>query len=222
MAAEFKIDDPELESAIHKDRKCDQVHHETKKSDDAACVVFGKIVFLEHDRHQCRDQRDEQRRDFELVQVLETLAVGIRQDLRDDGDRDEVRDARDRDHAIEAMRTEYQKRDHALSQNDRQFPVTQLSRSVASIEEAHRLIRPAVHIHEVRNTDLEGDDEEDEQTAIDRTHEQQDEIAEQLRVGALMALDARVDGPVLGRGLLLDVRRVMHVDAEADAQGDFQ
>ena len=218
----FKILGGKLEDVVSENEKSDEIEQETRRRDQFPRVVVRKAVFSEHDGGLRRHQRDEQRRDLESVQVLEALAVGHRQDLRHDGEGDEVRDASDRNHAVVEVRAEHQKRDDRLAHDDGHFPVAARTQSVAAVEETHRLVGPAVLLDETLGRSLEEDDEEDQQSTVDRAHERQDQVVEQLRVVALVTLDRRIHRPVHGRALVLEVVNVVHVDAEADAQCGLQ
>ena len=212
----------ELENEEGKYGKGDEVQQDTRGREQLAGVVFWIVLVLEHGGGKCRHQRHEQGCQFESVENLETFAVGHHQNLRHDGERNEVSDADDRQHVVVEVGTEHEEGDGGLSRNDGDFPVPTSVQFVGAIEESRRLECPALLVRQVMDWNLERDDEEKEQSAVQGTHKSDHQCVDQLQVIAFVTLEARVDDPVLRHHVFCKIQRIVYADAEEDAQRGLQ
>ena len=212
----------ELESVINENEKRDEIQQDTRDREQLSSVVFRVGLFIKHGGGQRRHQRHEQGSNFEAIELSETLSVGTRQNLRHDGKRDQMRDAGDRQRAVEEVGAKDEEGNGGLPRDDDGLPVPTTIHSVGAIEESRRLERPALLVGKVLDRNSDESDEEKEHPTVDETHED-DQDADQRPVVAPVTLEGRVHRPVLVRHVdLIQLRRVVHVDAEEDAQRRLQ
>ena len=212
----------ELQNLVREDGEDAKIQQDADGGEKFPGGVLRKILFFEHGGGQRCHQGREQGHDFEFVQIFESLAVGHHHDLCCDGQYDQVGESRNRQHAVEQVRAEHEEGDRRLSQNHGHFPVSTASQSVAPVQEPHCLVDPTVLVGEAFDRTAEEDAEEDQQTSIHRTYVCQDNKVKQFEMVAFVALKARVHRPVLRCAAVFGIRRVVDVDAEANAQCRFQ
>ena len=208
----------ELENVECKSEEGNEVEQNTDGSEHLAGVVFWVVLVFEHGGGLCRHQRHEEGRQFESVKDLEIFAVGLHQNLRQNGKRKEVRNACDRQHVVVKVCAKHEEGDGGFSRNDGDLPVPTAVQLVGAIEESRCLERPALFVRQLTYWNLEEYDEEKEESAVQGTHKREDQGIEQLRVVTFVAFEACVDGPVLRHHVFCEIQRVVYIDAEEDAQ----
>ena len=214
----LQVLDDELQNVICENDKDDKIQQDTGSGEQFSGGVICKILFLEHGCGKCCHQGRKQGHDFESVQIFESTTAGRCRDLCDDGEYDEVGQSCDRQHTVEEVCAEHEKGNGHLSRNDSHLPLSTASQSVASIQESHRFVDPAVLVLEALDGTAEKDTEEDQQSAVHRTRVCQDHEVKQFEMIAFVALQTRIHRPVLRRAAVSDSWRIVDADAEADAQ----